>query len=130
MPLSKSLHSNHFQTTNWSSKRFQTQCLHKKPTCNIGENLLSTTHSHASMKFGKNKQYSIPNGFFICSYLYGSLKGICGFCSRESARRLDHKVDSFQNSTIEKKTMKSNNWNQIFLVYTFPLLLAHFFNIY
>lgn len=71
------------------------------------------------------------HGFFICSYLYGSLKGICGFCSQESARRLDHKVDSFQNSTVKKKkTMKSSNWNQKFLVYAFRLLLAHFFNIY
>lgn len=47
---------------------------------------------------------NIPSlwGSFTYSYLCGSLKDICDFCSLESARRLDHKVDSFQSSTIQE----------------------------
>lgn len=44
-------------------------------------------------------------GSFTYSYLCGSLKDICDFCSLESAHRLDHKVDSFQNSTIKKNIL-------------------------
>lgn len=52
---------------------------------------------------------NIPSlqGSFTCSYLCGSLKDICGFCSLESAHRLDHKEDSFQNNTIKKKKKDS-----------------------
>jgi len=66
---------------------------------------------------------NIPSlqGSFTRSYLCGSPKDICDFCSLESAHRLDHKVDSFQNSTSGKKKHTPYNWKLGHLWYKFAL---------